>query len=221
MVVYEYEECTICNKQYVGKTQHYLNVRTKQHIYDVWKVTETEKTMDRIAMAAEVSRDPAPLPNTSIITETAQTQTKIKFTKGWKILQKTKYNLARRQESDSDTWNHREWILQSKICMTRRKGILHRIRADKTMPQTISWISKFCLIAECKYPTYCLRKKTNGILIGLVWRAVRRFFCLARPQFGGNTPKIIGIRHSSQSCCPLKTIYVWSDAQYTLSAFHW
>ena len=40
MVVYELQHATT-KKSYVGKTQCHLKTRTKQHVYDVWKVIET------------------------------------------------------------------------------------------------------------------------------------------------------------------------------------
>lgn len=40
MIVYEHT-CLLCEKAYVGKSQLYLNLRTGQHIGDVWKVIES------------------------------------------------------------------------------------------------------------------------------------------------------------------------------------
>ena len=40
MVVYELQHATT-KKSYVGKTQCHLKTRTKQHVYDVWKVIES------------------------------------------------------------------------------------------------------------------------------------------------------------------------------------
>ena len=72
-------ECKLCNKTYVGKTQDYLNTRTKQHIHDVWKVIETGRKNygDDWYGKAEATREPMHSPNISPSTaETVKTVTK-------------------------------------------------------------------------------------------------------------------------------------------------
>ena len=39
-VVYELK-CLICDMDYIGKTQRYVKIRTKEHVNDVWKVIDS------------------------------------------------------------------------------------------------------------------------------------------------------------------------------------
>ena len=126
MVVYEHE-CTICNKSYVGKTQDFLNERTKQHFGDVWKVIETGRINDgeNWQGSGGYSRADAFAKHFAQHCRDAVNSNAVK--KRLKEIMKTTIIW----QGDRIRCMKSSQTLQCKICMVERKKILHRMRSNK------------------------------------------------------------------------------------------
>ena len=112
MIVYNLH-CLCCNKDYVGKSQNHLRIRTDKHYYEVW--LGIHKGVYTDSFARHVAKHCSHLTSSNAVRKWCRENIRPSII----------------YQGDRLKCMKSAMMMNCKMCMVERKEILHRMKADK------------------------------------------------------------------------------------------